>query len=623
MIKRAERTTGRVRRILALLGIGGLLLAGACTNTPQPGAEGPTSPGATAPGGGTEDPDDGQATNQSGGSNLPTPRDETVHVTVGPDFANYDSFNPFVPGAAQGGSGYQVAAQEYNWYVNWATGEEMMHRVEDYHYEDDNQTLVLEVRDGVRWNDGEPFTADDIVFTFEMLADNPELLGSEDVNEWVENVEAVDDLTVRIELTRSNPRFHRGFAWGGGQTFGLTVPQHIWEDEDPTEFDNNPPVETGPYVLNETHEDLSMFVWERNDDYWGQDIGLFPEARYFVQSTAPPADVNLSLMLDGAIETTPPQIFGRDLSLAATTASQDIETTTLVSPGVLGIPGFNLDNPLLAQREARWAIAKLVDRELLASIYPSAEETVPSPLPWPAPDLENMAPYRDAAEAALARVEAEDGFTFEYDPEAATAILDDLGYVMDGDVRVDPDGNPVELTVLTQGQVQEDLLVAQHLEGQLRDVGFQVTVRTTDGPSYTQLQEDGEYDIVVGGVDGAVPAGQQGDVAEGLDWYLDRGDEDPIGRRQHYTEPNEDYEAAVADLYAASPDDPEAAQLYEEALYHFMRQMWGTPLVERTYTQTMSNAWWTGWPSEDDLYVPPFNWPPTFKFVLFELEAAN
>jgi peptide/nickel transport system substrate-binding protein len=604
-----------------MLALVALVLA-ACNGVEEVDPEDPEDPDAPEIDEEPADPDDPEARPDPG--TLPTPRAETVHVSVGPDFTNYDSFNPFMPGAAQPGSGYQVAVQEYNWYVNWATGETMMHRVEDFYYEDDNQTLILEVRDGVRWNDGEPFTADDIVFTIEMLRDNPELIGSGHVQETVAAIEAVDDLTVRIELTSPNPRWHRGFAWGGGQTIGETVPRHIWEGEDPTEFDNNPPVDTGPYMLHSTHEDLSMFVWERNDDYWGQDLGLFPEARYFIQSTAPPADVNLSMFLDGTIDTTPPQIFGADLSLAAVTAADgDIQTTNLAAPGVIGIPGFNLSNELLSHREARWAIAKLINRDALANIYPGAEETTPSPRPWPGPDLDVLAPYHAAADAALARIAEEDGFTFEYDPEAAAAILDDLGYTLDGDVRVGPDGNPVELTILTPSQVQEELFVANHLQEELSDIGIQVVVRTADGPSHAVLMEDGEFDIGIGTVDGAVPAGQQGDIAEGLDWYLDRGDDEFVGRRQHYTEPNAEFEAAVADLFATDPEDPAAAELYEEALYQFMRQMWGTPVVERTFTQTQSNLWWTGWPSEDDLYVPPFNWPPTFKFVLFELEPVG
>lgn len=610
---------GRAWRLAALVALVALVLA-ACNGVEEVDPEVPEAPEVDEE---PADPEEAPEARPDPGT-LPTPRAETVHVSVGPDFTNYDSFNPFMPGAAQGGSGYQIAAQEYNWYVNWATGETMMHRVEDFRYEDDGRTLILDVRDGVRWNDGEPFTAHDIVFTFEMLRENPDLLGSGHVRESVEHIEAVDDLTVRIELTNANPRFHRGFAWGGGQKIGEIVPRHIWEGEDPTEFDNNPPVETGPYVLHSTHEDLSMFVWERNDDYWGQDIGLFPEARYFIQSTAPPADVNLSMFLEGTVDTTPPQIFGADLSLAAVTAADgQIQTTSLAAPGVVGIPGFNLNNELLANREARWAMVKLINREQLANLYPSAESTTPSPRPWPGPDLGNLEPFHGPADAALARIEQEDGLTFEYDPEASAAILDDLGYVMDGDVRVAPNGDPIELTILVQSQIQEELFVANHLAEQLADIGISAAVRTADGPSHAALMEDGEYDISVGGVDGAVPAGQQGDIAEGLDWYLDRGEDEFVGRRQHYTEPNPEFEAAVAELFATNPEDPAADALYEEALYQFMRQMWGTPLVERTFTQTQSNMWWTGWPSDDNLYVPPFNWPPTFKFVLFELEPVR
>lgn len=78
-----------------------------------------------------------------------------------------------------------------------------------------NQALdewTLTLRQGVAWNDGEAFTADDVVFTVRMLLKHaPDLTQSASLKCWVKQVEKVDDLTVRFTLTAPDPRFQLNF----------------------------------------------------------------------------------------------------------------------------------------------------------------------------------------------------------------------------------------------------------------------------------------------------------------------------------------------------------------------------------------------------------------------------
>ncbi len=77
----------------------------------------------------------------------------------------------------------------------------------------------------------------------------------------------------------------------GGQ---LIVPEHIWSKEDAHTFTNNPPVFTGPYELYKVYPDNKVFVWVRNEDYWGKAIGNFPEAKYAIYRTGPGAEQQLA-----------------------------------------------------------------------------------------------------------------------------------------------------------------------------------------------------------------------------------------------------------------------------------------------------------------------------------------
>src|SRR5581483_8959988 len=123
---------------------------------------------------------------------------------------------------------------------------------------------------GVTWSDGEPFTADDVVFTYDMLRQNPSLNWAEQANGAVKSVEKIDDHTVKFNLTTANPHFHifrEAFPavgiWGGT----TIVPKHVWEQVDPKTFKNSEPVCTGPYKLG--NSTAQSRTWERRDDWWG------------------------------------------------------------------------------------------------------------------------------------------------------------------------------------------------------------------------------------------------------------------------------------------------------------------------------------------------------------------
>lgn len=575
------------------------------------------------------EPDEPVAGDETGGEpavaetgDLPVPRAEAVVVDTDTTYTNFEGANLFTPGGNQWGSGYHQVVNEWSWYMNHAGDEEVLWRIEGWEYENDNQTLVLNVRDGVTWNDGMPFTADDIVFTIQMLQDNPDLIGHAEA-QAVESAEARDELTAVINLTSPNPRFHHQFRmWGGA--LGQTVAKHVWEGEDPTEFTNWPPVETGPYALHSVHEDLGMFVWERREDYWAQDMGSFPEPRYVVYRTAPPQDILLSEVIEGQTDAPLPHLFNWDLVAAAQATSEKVVTAPFGDPNPVGIYGFNTKNPLLAERDGRWAVAMLLNREKLAELYPAAETSVPSPYPWPAPQWDTLSEFVPMAESALDRIEDEFGYRYAYDPEAAAALLDGLGYVMDGDTRVTPDGEPLSLALLTRPANQlEEFYIAQDLVAEMRAIGIDATIRSVDAGAYFETMRDGDFDIAVGWVE-ATPTAFAADIALGMDWW--RWSEEKAAaepEKDYIMFANPEFDEVVQELMTLGPDDPAAQPLYEEGLYLLMREMLAAPAVEKMFVQTFTTGNWTGWPTGENMYDVPYSWWPEFIFTLFEVQSAG
>ena len=172
-----------------------------------------------------------------------------------------------------------------------------------------NDEWTLKLRDGVEWSDGVPFTADDVVFSIQMLLDNaPDLNGSAAMADWVKSVEKVDDLTVKFMLTRPNPRFQLDYfsdrIWGYDAQI---MPKHIWEGQDPLTFkfydtEKGWPIGTGPYTLSTTGETELSYV--RNDNWWGAKSGWMelPEPKKLIWTWGGPEETRTAMMADDQLD---------------------------------------------------------------------------------------------------------------------------------------------------------------------------------------------------------------------------------------------------------------------------------------------------------------------------------
>jgi len=132
----------------------------------------------------------------------------------------------------------------------------------------DKSYVKYTLRDGAYWHDGEPITADDVVYSFETITEISTGYGS--YYEAVTSVEKIDDLTVQ-------------FNFGGETNNELPlitgqlpiIPQHYWEAEenDITVITLEPPLGSGPYKVADF--EAGRFVsYERVDDYWAKDLAV-------------------------------------------------------------------------------------------------------------------------------------------------------------------------------------------------------------------------------------------------------------------------------------------------------------------------------------------------------------
>ncbi|MGH2531001.1 MAG: peptide ABC transporter substrate-binding protein [Thermomicrobiales bacterium] len=303
---------------------------------------------------------------------------------------------------------------------------------------EDLTSVTFNLLEGVLWSDGEPFTAQDVVFTVEWIKHEPN--GSNSINNLVavENVEAIDDLTVRV--TYRSPQLAWYFPFTG-TFFGSIYPAHVWggdpTDPDPINDFRQGPIGTGPYKV-ESFAENDQIIYVVNEHY------REPNKPYFER-------VNLkgggdAVAAARAVLQTGDWHFAWNLQIEPAILEQLAEAgkgQVIVAPGTnVERVLFNFSNPreefegerahwqnphpFLTDKAVRQALSLAADRELIAQQFYGEGE----------PAAVNIVTGIPAIESP--------NTTWEYNLDKARQALDEAGWVLDGDVRV-KDG--VELSV--------------------------------------------------------------------------------------------------------------------------------------------------------------------------------
>ena len=361
-----------------------------------------------------------------------------------------------IPLLASDSTSHEIAGLVFNGLIKYDKDVHIVGDLaESWEISRDGLVITFHLRKGVRWHDGKPFTAHDVLYTYQVTVDpkTPTAYAGDFLK--VKKAEVLDDHTFRATYDR--PFAPALMSWSVG-----ILPRHLLEGRDITTSPlGRHPIGTGPYRFKEWVAGQKI-VLVSNPDYFegrpyidGYILRIIPDtATMFLELRANGID-RMGLTPLQFTRQTENNLFRenyrkyRYLSFAYT------------------YMGYNLKNPLFADKRVRQALAHAVNREEII-------DGVLLGLGKPA-----TGPYKPGTWAHNPNVR-----TYPHDPEKAKALLAEAGWRRTDGGFLEKDGKPFEFEIITNQGNEIRAKCAEIIQRRLAEIGIRVKIRVIEWAAF-------------------------------------------------------------------------------------------------------------------------------------------
>ncbi len=328
-----------------------------------------------------------------------------------------------------------------------ANGNPVTDLAEGYEYDEDARKYTFHLRDGVKWHDGEDFSAEDVVFTYEEIL-NDETLGTSLRTDYedISQVTAVDENTVEFTMSEYDANMLGYFTMG-------IVPKHLLENTEDMNTDpfNQAPVGTGRYKFIEWDTAGGMITLQANSEYYDK----VPNIEYMVYKTVAVESTKATMIQSGEADLAwlnsnyAAQFKGDDdyHSWVFTTADYRAASMDMASDfwsrngDSIGVLNYALDKEAICQSTLQGQGCPAyspIQRNLLGSN--------------PESDI------------------------YPYDPGKFAEEMEKLGWEKNEDGIFERNGDVFHFTIQTRDFEEERIAIANMMSQMLRDVGVEMEV---------------------------------------------------------------------------------------------------------------------------------------------------
>uniref|UniRef100_A0A942Y8D2 ABC transporter substrate-binding protein n=1 Tax=Neobacillus citreus TaxID=2833578 RepID=A0A942Y8D2_9BACI len=450
----------------------------------------------------------------------------------------------------------------------------------------DARTIDMTIRKGVEWSDGTPFSADDVVFTFELLKKFPAM----DVKGAWQHIDTIESKDGHVVFHLKSDDVPSLNIIGATYILG----EHHWSGvKDPTTWRDPNPVGTGPFVLgNYTDQQYSM---DKNPTYWQAD-------KIAIKHLVLPAT---NTQLDTVTR-------GYDWAYSFISdvkgtwgAASDTNQWWFPAGGIIGLVP-NLTKAPYNDVNVRKGISYALDRDDIAETASEGNLTAAGQTGLILPNQEQYL-NEDIPDQGM----------ITQDTDRALAEFAKSGYTQQ-DGKLVKDGKQLTINIMTANGYSDWLRAAQTVQRNLTAIGIKVSIQAPQPAGYQSNLNNGKFDMAMGGMG-------NGDVYQAFNSLLSSDFYQPVGKStvNNYERYKDADTQKLLDEYKATTDKAEQQEILDQLQQIVYDEV---PVIGMYY----GGLWglfntnkFVGWPSADDPYMAPQNYDSAPLLIFSKLRLRD
>lgn len=506
-------------------------------------------------------------------------------------------FNPF-----NGNVNFLVFGPVYEplVYVNLLSGKPTPMLASSYKWSSDSKTLTFTIRSGVKWSDGQPLTADDVVYTYNLIKSN----GALDLQSvWSVLSDVSKQGTDQVAMTFQSPSVPYFYYIADQQPI---VPQHIWSQiKDPVGENNAVPIGSGPFTIPQGGCTPQNIAYTRNPSYWQSGLPYVDKVNYPAFTDNDPANQYLA--------TGQAQWGGQFIpNIATYYINKDKANRHYWFPPIQNVNLFmNLTVSPFNNKLVRQALAYGIDRGKVSKIGEYGYEPAGSQSGIVLPTFND---WYDSVQAAK--------YNYKFDPAKAQSLLQQAGFTKGSDgIFKDGSGKRLSFTIISISGYTDWTASLQVVQDNLKQIGVEIKEQDQSHDDYFNHLFTGSYQLAYGSLSTSPGPNPIYELRNTLDSQTSAAiGQTASGDYERWTDSNTD---KLFDQFGATTDSSAQHKIMQQIEAIMLEQVPVIPVTESVAWYQYDTKAFAGWPTPSDQYAAPAPWNiPDWEQVLLKVHKS-
>jgi peptide/nickel transport system substrate-binding protein len=457
-----------------------------------------------------------------------------------------------------------------------------------------NKSLTFTIRQGVKFSDGSPMSANDVVYTFGLLKRYPAL---DLTGVWSVLSSVTQSGPYQVTMNFSAPAVP-WFYYIADQV--PIAPEAVWSKiSNPVAYADSHPVGTGPYVVNPCS--ATNITYTANPHYWQAGEPKVTKVQYPAFTSNNTANDQLA---NGQAQWGSQYI--PSITSFYTSKSPDFHYWFPPTVNVSLVP--NLTNSQLSNVKVRQAMSYAINRSQVSSIGESGYEPPANQSGIVTPTFSSMLNSSQLAQYG----------NYSYNPARAKQLLAEAGYAMKGGVMTNVRGQQLSFSVINIGDYSDWVASMQVIQQNLAAVGIKLSPDNLTNTDFDADLYNGKYDLAYYDQQSFGPSPYYE-----LNNWLNSADTAPIGKTaatnyERYSNPATDN---LLRQYSATTSAATQQSILDQIQQVMLSDVPIIPVVEAVDWYQYDTASFSGWPTQTNPYAQPAAYSyPDMEQVLLHLQ---